>query len=1215
MTGEFAPTFEALQLLEQGQFQELGDELLPWSFPELQHLKPHGLSKEGKTRKGVPDSYVGPTPSEAVVAVEYTTQATDLPNKLEADYSSVREKCPHVATVILCTNRLVPEGDMNGLRTKAKADGIRLEIVDGSILARILGRDRQDIRQRRLRIPIGAHTLPSLLARLADSVATATAGRSAAIEQGRFLPRFRVDVRFFERTRRDPAGTTLFQGDAGEGKSSWSIDYARRFALVQPTVWLTAHDLSGGTSDPLGEAVALAAYGCTDAARLPELALLLRREKQHLLVFIDGADECRDYRRFERALRVLRLSALGDLAHVILCCRTESARLLQDALKSLLPEAISQQATLHIGPLGDNERKKLLAMLGVSQNAQRSISAHLSKAQLGNPLLLEMALALQRTGALERSGADLIATAASHFIEDVCERLRENGRAPNSRHVERLLISLAEALSSAGGSGIDEEYARGLTGDAMTGENSVIERLLQTPLLVRTASGISFGHALFLEHFLELALLAHPERIAAAATDFRQAERVARRAPIAAETIPALCALAEVWPTTACILMARGLDAAPIGDTAFGAISSLLKSRFPSDVRRGLRLLRAIPSERSQKIAVEWFNSLDVDARRDWVFDAADTFFGLQVPAAASIASHAYPFRITWFEPSSVRRIEELSQEFRQALRQHARGELARGVAHAREASMNILALLRDDLLTEYLSGELERGLLDETAHHALVFLNTSAAIALYARSISKTLAAFKSGEASGASEDELNRLWGTIVPHTSDLIMLPHEALLGLVRDLLNSEDFRTVAVGAEWSRLLQEAPLFPAHAAAVRRFPNSMLALTSNLGPLLASLTASEVRALFETSAIDAKRQLVHCVGDIPRPGLEGFLLERLAEPDFRFSAIQSLRRLGAVSAAPSIAAFLNDGDDEIRKMAVRTLGGLRYLPAAPRLAEMLAASRDADEEYCLVQALGSLGTPESVASLERHFGTARNKGEVLGALLYLGLESGVAAAERLTEDQTLWPLLIPAIASIGGRSGFAEALDGSGVPRQPHEMLISIKSPILLDRIVHVAKERLQVPVSFMDETLRAVSRVDLPKTTGFLRAVASRTPLSTEALRVLGKPDLKDPSLEARSLLVKRGDQQYALELLTLELEQIQRSPHLLGDRVQSLARYPRLLVRKLLHESIERGQFVVASLRLLSYFLNSEDRTLLQALELHEDISVADEAHRALESLC
>jgi len=433
MKDEIKDTFEALQLLEQGEFQELGDELLPWAFPELRNLKPFGLTREGKTRRGVPDSFVGLTAGEATIAVEYTTQASDTAGKLGSDFRSVRGKSPAADRIFLCTNRAVEEADLTSLRDQARTAGVRLEIVDGARLAAILSRDRQDIRQRFLKIPIGAHTLASLLSTLSETIEIATRGRSSSVSDGRFLRRFRLDVLCFERVRRDPRGTTLLLGEGGEGKTSWSIDYARRFAVVQPTVWLHALDLVDKSVDPLSAAVSLAAYKSADPARLPELAALLLREKQHLLLFLDGADESRDYSYIERALRSFRKSAVGELTHVVLCSRTEAAQQLQDALSVFVPDLNSEQNVLRLGPLRDDERRKLLALLGASEAASRSIENHLSREQAGNPLFIEMALVLERVGNLDRSGPDLIARVADHFVADICGRLRENGRVRGRR--------------------------------------------------------------------------------------------------------------------------------------------------------------------------------------------------------------------------------------------------------------------------------------------------------------------------------------------------------------------------------------------------------------------------------------------------------------------------------------------------------------------------------------------------------------------------------------------------------------------------------------------------------------------------------------------------------------------------------------------------------------------------------------------------------------
>jgi len=891
----------------------------------------------------------------------------------------------------------------------------------------------------------------------------------------------------------------------------------------------------------------------------------------------------------------------------------------QDALSVFVPDLNSEQNVLRLGPLRDDERRKLLALLGASEAASRSIENHLSREQAGNPLFIEMALVLERVGNLDRSGPDLIARVADHFVADICGRLRENGRVPRPARVERFFISLAVQLSETGAAGVDEEQARDLAGDITSGENSVLSRALQTPLLSRTRAGISFGHALFLEHFAERALLDRPERILALAGTPQDAERVAKRVPITVETMPVLLALAQRQPVTACVIAARGSTDIAMVDIAFNTVDALLKSRFPSDVHRGIRLLKAIHTERARNAAVVWFSALSEEGRRAWVFAAAELFFELEVPGAAHVATLCFPFQSSWFEPATVRRIDALSLPFREALRQHARGQLEDGWGGTadRHRYINVLALLRDDFVIGYLKAELDRAPLDEAAHHALVFLNRQAAIAVYANSVEKTLAAYRAARDGGSGEDAIHRIWSAMIPRTSDLVMLPHDALVGFVSTLLDSADFDHVAVGVEWSRLLREGSLFTKCAQAIRRFPNSFMMASSSLGPLLSSLTEVEIRTLYENSDAQLRRDIVHYVGDVPRVGFTAFLVQRLAEKEHRFSAIQSLRRIGAVSAAPQLAPFLDDGDAHVRMMAARTLGSLRYVPAAKKLSEMLesvAASSGADggdREYDLIDALGVMGGPVAIDALERHYPKSRLPGEVLVAVLRLGLDSGVAAAERLTDDPASWPLLVNAIAHIGGRFRMGEGLDGSGAPRQPHEPRILIRSVALLDRVVQVATTRLQNPVPFTDDILRAIAMFDMPDATAFLREVAARPPLPPQALRRGEHEVFLDPAVEARQVLFDRRDEQYASALLARELAFVFEARWLSEHEIRRLAEYPRESVRKGLHESIEQGRHVARAVMVLSYFLEPEDRPLLVKLEQSSDVAVADQAHQAL----
>ncbi|HEY4244828.1 MAG TPA: hypothetical protein VGM88_33665 [Kofleriaceae bacterium] len=100
---EVERTFVALQAIEQGQFQSIGDDVLAWALPLLFGLHPFGLNAEGKTVKGVPDSFVGATREACSAAVEYTTQKSQQDKKLEHDFDEVRTVSPCVSVVAAST--------------------------------------------------------------------------------------------------------------------------------------------------------------------------------------------------------------------------------------------------------------------------------------------------------------------------------------------------------------------------------------------------------------------------------------------------------------------------------------------------------------------------------------------------------------------------------------------------------------------------------------------------------------------------------------------------------------------------------------------------------------------------------------------------------------------------------------------------------------------------------------------------------------------------------------------------------------------------------------------------------------------------------------------------------------------------------------------------------------------------------------------------------
>jgi hypothetical protein len=183
-----AATLYALQRLEQGELQQLGDRLLPWMFPALTDLKSHGLSAEGKTRKGVPDSFVGPSAELCSIGVEYTSQHEGLAKKLEGDYKGVRSRCPAVRDVFLCTNRVVTSDAKQDLQTLGAAESVRVTVLDGVDLADALCADRQDLRLDHLGIPVATHSRWTLLPAMRRRLEEALPSRIRSALQRRAIP-------------------------------------------------------------------------------------------------------------------------------------------------------------------------------------------------------------------------------------------------------------------------------------------------------------------------------------------------------------------------------------------------------------------------------------------------------------------------------------------------------------------------------------------------------------------------------------------------------------------------------------------------------------------------------------------------------------------------------------------------------------------------------------------------------------------------------------------------------------------------------------------------------------------------------------------------------------------------------------------------------------------------------------------------------------------
>jgi HEAT repeat protein len=100
-------------------------------------------------------------------------------------------------------------------------------------------------------------------------------------------------------------------------------------------------------------------------------------------------------------------------------------------------------------------------------------------------------------------------------------------------------------------------------------------------------------------------------------------------------------------------------------------------------------------------------------------------------------------------------------------------------------------------------------------------------------------------------------------------------------------------------------------------------------------------------------------------------GLITSALANPDARArrEALLSLAKLGDEDAGELVGGLLEDADAEVRMAAVIAVGQLKVERALRSLISMLEGSKDPDECLLLVRALGQLGDPGAVASIEKH------------------------------------------------------------------------------------------------------------------------------------------------------------------------------------------------------------------------------------------------------
>jgi hypothetical protein len=1157
-------TLDKLQDVGEG-FHALADDVLRYLYPRCRALEPFGRNSEGKPIVGTPDSYVGSSPSDCTIAVEYTTYAIPrLSAKLLSDYKSASEKCKAATEIILCTNRPRTEGVADAVEAAAAAAGKTLTIVWGEEIAGALDA-RQDLRLEHLRIPHRTLTRDSIVGVLLTHVRRALEVQLGATElealNGRLFRR-PMEPQFLRLHRRP--GLTLVVADAGQGKTCWSAATALRFARVRPVVWFPAKQV--GPED-LNAAIVRASYGVADPTKVHELVTLLQSTQQTLLVFVDAIDECGDYAAMlERVRAFTAQSALAPRTHLVLTCRVEAVEAFDQLDPTILPQPSHHDLgrRLVLDPLRVAESEQLLRRNGTSPNEAHELRHALPSEFFANPLYLRLARELQREGELPARGARWIDTFATRYVDDIRRRLATTaGTArPSRRVVEQALAELAY-LALIDPQGADPRIAtHALIQPSLDGEGTFLERAVQSGLLQRSGDRVRFCHALFAEYFGAWYL------IDAKRTPAEVVEALAglpgRRslALFATERDPSL--LVPLAQTHAALVPTFEVTRLPpeTQDVLVARAGDLLRSVYPSDRRAAVRILGELRTSAAVKTAVEWFNGLEQRAKHERLDEATDLFLRLQLPGAVRIVAHHRELwrggSFPWYEPEFAQRLENLDPNFRRLLADDALAVLKEAVQGQDAGPTALLGYLRDPRLLEWLRTKAATGALTMREHRALFHFNSDEAMEILLASRSHVLAAL---DAMKGEEDEAgirrSMLWDSLFPNAADVLRFPHDALVRLAQRELESDDRRRRHFGSRLADHLRASELIDGYAeyVAERKKAGFIVFHDRMIQALVAEMDPGEVVELYNAAkSAPARKAILQAAGEVHSDAVEDLLLTALDDELLFGAACIGLMQLRSQRAGPKLHAKLASRTGNYRYLTVKALGRIQYTPALADLIEALhanSADEDADE---LITAIGLIGGASAYEALVSSYNDAPRLA-VLTVLLDAPDPGARQAVHTLLETH-------PHIKAVLGQAfAHTEYLHDDRFYPGDDTVRPELRDDTILRALLDTARARLAAPPARdteLSNDCRAIARFDHPDAAKFFEDLAELVPASeSEAESVRGEIHF------AQRLLAHRGNDRWLRAMLERDIDAIATRRWVDARQFDELTAYPPTLVREAL----------------------------------------------------
>ncbi len=115
---------------------------------------------------------------------------------------------------------------------------------------------------------------------------------------------------------------------------------------------------------------------------------------------------------------------------------------------------------------------------------------------------------------------------------------------------------------------------------------------------------------------------------------------------------------------------------------------------------------------------------------------------------------------------------------------------------------------------------------------------------------------------------------------------------------------------------------------------------------------------------------RNAISILGDTGGPNAVSLVTSALANSDRRVrrEALKSLAKLGDPESGDLVLGLLDDSDEEVREAAAVAAGELRVDRALRPLLKMLDEAKNADQSIPIIRALGQIGDPGAVNSIEK-------------------------------------------------------------------------------------------------------------------------------------------------------------------------------------------------------------------------------------------------------